>query len=294
MGFAKRYILHVVCAGLFVACLCIWSTVYAGSEQGKGKLVFAMLDIGQGDGLYIEGPTGIQIMVDAGPNTGAVLQELPKVMPLGDRTLNAVIETHPDADHMGGFIDVLERYKVGAFISPGIVKHNTVTDALDKEIAEQNIPTYVARRGMVLDLGGGAELDVLYPDQDVSDFGEKTNDGSIVARLVYGQTSVMLTGDAPFATEAHLIQISTSTDLLSDLLKVGHHGSKTSTSDAFIAAVHPSLALISVGANNTYGHPTQETLGRLQNAGVSVLRTDQKGAVVCVSDGAAFNCKSEK
>jgi beta-lactamase superfamily II metal-dependent hydrolase len=144
---------------------------------------------------------------------------------------------------------------------------------------------------MVLDLGGGAELDILYPDQDVSGFGEKTNDGSIVARLAYGSTSVMLTGDAAFDTESHLLQISTSTGLASTILKVGHHGSKTSTSGAFIAAVHPQLALISVGAGNPYGHPTQETLGRLASAGVPVLRTDQHGIIVCTSDAAAFSCR---
>lgn len=276
---------------LLAACVFVWSGAYAQNTHQSGVLTFAVLDIGQGDGLFIEGPTGIQIMVDAGPNTGAALRELAQVMPLGDRTIDAVIETHPDADHMGGFIDVLKRYQVGAFISPGIIKHNSTIDALDKEIAGQKIPVYVARRGMVLDLGGGAELDVLYPDQDVSGFGNKTNDGCIVAHLVYGRTSVLLTCDAPFSTEDHLMGISTSTDLLSNLLKVAHHGSKYSTSDAFIAAVHPQLALISVGAKNSYGHPTKETLGRLQSANVPVMRTDKLGTIVCTSDAVTFSCK---
>jgi competence protein ComEC len=294
VDFIKKYRSLAVLCLLAVICVAIWAAVYAAQGRHSGVLTFAVLDIGQGDGLFIEGPTGIQVLVDAGPNTGAVLSQLPKVMAFGDRTLDAVIETHPDADHMGGFVDVLERYKVGAFITPGIIKHNTTTDALDREVDDQHIPIYIARRGMVVDLGGGAELDVLYPDQDVTNFGEKTNDGAVVAHLVYGSTSAMLTADAPFSTEAHLIQISTSTDLASDLLKVGHHGSKTSTSDAFIAAVHPQTALISVGADNTYGHPTQETLSRLASAGVPVIRTDQKGTVTCRSDGAKFTCTTEK
>lgn len=291
VDFLKRHTTLAVLCVLAAVCIAIWVAVYSAEHARTGVLTFAVLDIGQGDGLFIEGPTGIQVLVDAGPNTGAILRELPKVMAFGDRTIDAVIETHPDADHMGGFIDVLERYKVGAFITPGIIKHNTVTDRLDSEVSAQHIPVYIARRGMVVDLGGGVELDVLYPDLDVSGFGERTNDGAIVAHLVYGNTSVMLTADAPFSTEQHLIQISTSTDLLSDLLKVGHHGSKTSTSDAFIAAVHPQLALISVGAHNTYGHPTQETLGRLASASVPVLRTDQHGIIVCTSNAIVFTCR---
>jgi competence protein ComEC len=287
----KRFAGQATVAILLLACIFIWAAVYAQEGQGSGALTFAVLDIGQGDGLFIQGPTGIQIMVDAGPNTGAVLRGLPKVMPLGDRTLDAVIETHPDSDHMGGFIDVLQRYKVGAFISPGIIKHNTTIDTLLKEVADQHIPTYVAHRGMVLDLGGGAQLDVLYPDQDVSGWGDHDNDGCIVAHLVYGKTSALLTCDAPFSTEYHLMQISTSSDLLSNLLKVAHHGSKYSTSDAFITAVHPQLALISVGAHNSYGHPTAETLGRLQSAQVPIIRTDQHGIIICASDGTTFSCR---
>lgn len=291
VDFIKKHKSLAVLCVLAVVCIAIWVAVYAGQSKHSGALTFAVLNIGQGDGLFIEGPTGIQVLVDAGPNTGGVLRELPKVMAFGDRTLDAVVETHPDADHMGGFVDVLERYKVSAFITPGIIKHNTVTDALDREVDAQHIPIYIARRGVVLDLGGGAELDILYPDQDVTNFGDKTNDGAIVAHLVYGKISVMLTADAPFSTEAHLIQISTSTDLISDLLKVGHHGSKFSTSDAFIAAVHPQVALISVGAHNTYGHPTQETLGRLSAAGVPVMRTDQRGTIICTSNALVFSCK---
>jgi competence protein ComEC len=288
VSFIRKYPLLVVALVLALACAAIWSTVYT-QRAHQGVLTFAVLDIGQGDGLFIQGPTGIQVLVDAGPNTGAVLRALPAVMPWWDRTIDMALETHPDADHMGGMLDVFERYRVDAFITPGIIKHNTTTDALDRAVDAEHSKIYVARRGMVVDLGGGAELDVLYPDQDVSGFGERTNDGSVVAKLVFGSTSVMLTGDAAFATESHLLALGTST-LQATILKVGHHGSKTSTSDAFIAAVHPQVALISVGAKNSYGHPTQETLSRLQNAGVPVLRTDQHGTIVCTSDAVQFTC----
>lgn len=276
--------LAVVCAG-------VWSIVYAETPRSSGVLTFAVLDIGQGDGLFIEGPTGIQIMVDAGPNNGSAVRELPKVMPLGDRTLDAILETHPDADHMGGFVDVLRRYEVGVFITPGIDKHNATIDALWSAIDDKKIPRIIARRGMVLDLGGGAELDILYPDADVTNFGESTNEGSVVARLVYGKTSALLTADAPFSTEAYLMRISGSAGLKSDILKIGHHGSKYSTGEKFVEEVAPDMAVISVGAKNTYGHPAQRVLDALAGRNIQVLRTDQEGTIICTSDSVQFVCR---
>ena len=137
---APKLLALATVGALFLFCVVVWTAAYAQGAGGRGVVTFAVLNIGQGDALYIEGPTGIQILIDAGPNTGAALSELAKVMPLADRSLDAVIETHPDADHMGGFIDVLERYQVGAVISPGIIKHNTITDALDKKIIDQKVP----------------------------------------------------------------------------------------------------------------------------------------------------------
>lgn len=273
---------------LALACAGIWYAVYA-YESREGVVTFAMLDIGQGDALFIQGPTGVQALVDAGPNTGAVLRALPRVMPWWDRTIDLAVETHPDADHMGGMLDVFERYKVGAFITPGIIKHNTTTDALDKDVDAERAKIYVARRGMVIDLGGGAHLEILYPNTDVSGWESRSNDGSIVAQLVYGSSTVLLTGDAGFETEEKLIALGEP--LESNILKVGHHGSKTSTSQELIQAVRPGLALISVGAKNMYGHPTEEVLERLQKAGVPVMRTDQDGTIVCTLTTSTYSCK---
>jgi len=287
---SHRALLLFTVALAFV-CGSVWSVVYAQAAHESGVLTFAVLDIGQGDGLFIEGPTGVQMLVDAGPHDGSAVRELSQVMPLGDRTLDAVIETHPDADHMGGFVDVLKRYSVGAFIEPGISKHNATIDALEKEVSAQHIPRIIARRGMMLDIGGGARLDILYPDIDVTNFGESTNEGSIVAHLVYGETSVLLTADAPFSTESHLMRISSSTDLQSTILKVGHHGSKYSTSDAFVSVVSPQMAVVSVGARNTYGHPAPRVLEVLAAHQVPLLRTDEGGTIICVSNGVRFTCE---
>jgi len=289
MNRAHRLLWSFAVALAFVT-LGIWASVYAESHAHHGTLMFAMLNIGQGDSLFIESPTGEQVLVDGGPDS-SVLMRLPTVMPLLDRSLDAVIETHPDADHIAGLNDVLTHYQVGAFIEPGITKDNATNDKLEAEIKAEQAPRYVARSGMWLDLGGGAHLDILYPDWDVTHMDlKKDNDGGIVARLVYGDTSVLLMADVSTAVEDHLMQIASSSMLRSTILKVGHHGSHYSSDPAFVAEVAPQVALISVGAHNTYGHPAPQTLSTLQSLGIPVLRTDQIGTIVCTSDSKTFTC----
>ncbi|TSC68363.1 MAG: competence protein ComEC [Parcubacteria group bacterium Gr01-1014_56] len=246
------------------------------------------MDVGQGDAIFIESPTGVQIIIDGGPDN-SILRELPKLMSLSDRQLDAAIATHPDADHIAGFVDLLRRYSVGVFIEPGIPKPTVVARALEKEIDTEKIPRYVARRGAWLELGHGARLDILFPDFDVSHLSsDKTNEGCIVSHLVYGNTSMIFMCDAPGSVEDYLMQISSSTELKSDILKVGHHGSRSSTGNVFLDEVDPALAIISVGARNTYGHPTGEVLGRLESYNIETLRTDQEGTIVFVSNGKEF------
>ncbi len=254
----------------------------------QGQLTFAALDIGQGDALYIQSPTGVEILIDGGPDS-SVLRELPKVMSYGDRTIDAVIATHPDADHIGGLVDVLPRYTVRAVIEPGIPDTTATSQAFERTIDEEKIPRIKAYRGMWLDLGAGARLDVLFPDFDVSTLPkDKTNDGCVVARLTYKKTSALFTCDASSEIEAYLIAISSSTELQSDLLKVGHHGSRYSSSNAFLDAVGASTAVVSVGAKNRYGHPTEETLARLEAHRMEIDRTDLEGTLVFVSNGERF------
>lgn len=278
---------------MFAALLCvlvayIWAAALVGHSKAQGVLTFAVLDIGQGDALYIESPTGVQVVIDAGPDS-SVLTKLADVMPALDHSLDAAIETHPDADHIGGFADILSRYSVGAFIEPGIPKTTKTATALEKQIDQQKIPRYIARRGMILDLGGGAYLRVLYPDHDVSRLGDaKANEGCIVVELIYGATSALLECDAPASVETRLLSISTSTELKSDILKVAHHGSKYSSTESFVTAVSPTVAVISVGAHNTYGHPTQQTLDTLTRHDAEILRTDKEGTIMFHSDGTSF------
>ncbi len=295
----KRLSRRVLLLGLIVVLAAadgvIWSLVLAATP--RGVLTFAVLNVGQGDALYIESPTGAHVLLDAGPDS-SVLRELSKVMPPFAHTLDLIIESHPDSDHMAGFVDVLARYRVGAYLTPGIFKDSTVAYTLERDVHDDHIPRYIARRGEVIDLGGGAQLKILFPDHDVTGLGRgDDNAGAVVAQLVYGGTSVMLTSDMPQDIEQHLVALEQSDlpaqaggadELGSTILKVGHHGSRNSTSAAFVAAVHPLLAVISVGANNRYGHPSSEALRVLAAAGVPVERTDEDGTLIYESDGAHF------
>lgn len=285
----RAYGAYICLAILAVISLSIWLRII--SAPRAGELTVAVLNIGQGDSIYIKSPTGTEVLIDAGPDS-SVLRELAEVMAYGDRTIDAVIATHQDADHIGGFVDLIPRYTIKNFIEPGIPKSTATAQRMEEEVDGAHIPREKAFRGMWLDLGGGARLDILFPDFDVKTLDDNSgNEGCVVAHLVYKNTSALFTCDAPQDVEDHLVAISTSTDLKSDLLKVGHHGSKYSSSNEWLDAVAPTFAAISVGAHNKYGHPTQEALSRLTSHQIKTYRTDQLGTVMFVSDGNSFSLK---
>lgn len=266
----------------------IFSIYYCFREDRRGILKVAFLDIGQGDAIYIESPSGNQMLIDGGAGK-AVLRELSKVMPFYDRSLDVVLATHADSDHVGGLPNVLGKYKVGLFLETGVPGESSAYQELESRIMNYELSGKVkkvlVRRGMVVDLGQGAILEILFPDRDPS--GMETNTASIVARLVYGENEFLLTGDSPSAIEHYLISLDGAHQgsLQSDVLKAGHHGSKTSTSPEFVSAVSPEYAIVSAGKDNRYGHPHQEVLDTLTNFGAKILRTDEIGRIVFKSDG---------
>lgn len=266
----------------------IWYAV--ATEDRNGKLTVVFLDIGQGDAIFIESPTGTQMMIDGGPGV-VVLRELGKVMPFYDRSIDLLLVSNPDKDHMSGFLDVLRSFKVSAVIEPGTVgasaDYRSLEDATEKEGAQR----IVAERGQRLNLGGGVYFEILFPDRNV--LGLDTNDGSIIGKLVYGTTSFLFPGDAPKAIEEYLAYLDTER-LNVDVLKVGHHGSKTSTSEALLGFASPAMAVISAGKDNRYGHPHQEVLDRLKQFEVETFGTYERGIVVMESDGETVRVKSNK
>lgn len=286
MKFKRIYSLYIVFFLIFFNAL-IWNALY---EHETRALTIGFLNIGQGDGIYIEAPNGNQIMFDGGPDS-SVLSELGRIMPWYDRSLDMLVVTNPDKDHYGGFIDVIKSYSVGGVVEPGTVSHTSTYKFFEDEIASHGIPKTIVRRGMtiVLDREHGVYIEILFPDTDVSSW--STNDGSIVARLVYGQTSVLLTGDSPQKIESYLIE-KDGANLRSTVLKIGHHGSRTSSSDEYVSVIRPEYAVISDGKNNRYGHPHKETLDTLNRHHIQILRTDQLGTIIMKSDGEEFHLEN--
>jgi competence protein ComEC len=270
----KYYFLGLMLAATFF----VWYAVFAESRQG---LEIDFLDVGQGDAIFIQAPNGNQVLVDGGPNNAA-LRELSKVMPFYDRSIDMVIESHPDSDHINGLVGVLRRYKTDLLMESGVESENVAYQELKNLIREKNIQYVFTRRGMRVNLDNGLYLDILFPDRDVS--GWDTNNASIVAKLVYANNSFLLTGDSPDKIEKFLVSLD-GNRLGSNVLKVSHHGSRTSTSEMFLGYVQPDYAVISVGKDNKYGHPHQETLDRLSQFQIPILRTDEKGTIKIKSDG---------
>lgn len=283
--FRTEYILVLI---LFFATLCI-VFFYFYTTHHSNKLKVAFLDIGQGDSIYVEAPNGVQMLIDSGKSS-KVLNELGKVMPFGDKTIDMIVITNPDADHMGGFIPVLENYKVGMVLEPGTYSPTKTYAKLEQSIYEHNVKKVIARRGMkvLLDKEKNIYFDILFPDRDVS--GWSRNDGSIVGKMVYNKESFMMMGDATSYTESVILKNESQETLKSNVLKLGHHGSRTSTSYSWLKAVSPQLGVISAGLHNSYGHPHKEVLDRLSNFNIPYLGTYQKGLILCTTEGLTLSC----
>lgn len=246
------------------------------SAHTDGLLRVWFLDVGQGDAIFIESPNGNQILIDGGPDS-KVVGELGKIMPFFDRSIDMLILTHPHEDHVSGLIDVLNRYDVGQIVENEIPYDGAAYKEWGKLKTEAAVTQ--AQSGQVIDIGGGAAITVLYPDQPGTDKPKITtpHDYMVITRLDYGGESLLLTGDMEEKIERRLVY--QKANLNSDFLKVGHHGSKTSTSEAFLQAVTPIAAFIEVGAKNRFGHPSPLVIDRLEKSGIKYYRSDMDGTV---------------
>ena len=282
----KKYFRWYFLVTLFILALILLLTLI--NPKREGVLTFAVLDVGQGDALYIESPNGNQVIVDGGPGNN-LLKALPKVIPFYDRDIDMIVVTNPDSDHYEGFIKFLDKYKAESILEPGTTNAYPAYDVFEKKIEQKNIKKTIAIRGQNIDLGGGAYLQVLFPDRNVSEVSPNT--GSIVMKLVYGDTSVLLQGDSISNIEQYLLELD-GEYLKSDILKAGHHGSKTSSILEYVEKVSPKWAVISSGANNSYGHPHKETLQTMDSLRIPTFNTCNNGTLIFESDGKNFILKN--
>lgn len=283
----KQYLRWYILLLLIIISIVLFSVIL--HEDRNSILTFEVLNIGQGDALWIESPTGFQVIVDGGPDN-ALMKEIPKVMPWYDRHIDMIVVTNPDKDHYEGFLSLLKKYKVDTVLEPGTTSKTETYALLEEEISDNKIEKVIAQRGQVIDLGGGAYLQVLFPDRDIS--GLSSNDGSLVMKLVYGDTSVMLQGDSTEKIEDYLLTLGTTT-LKSTILKAGHHGSRTSSSEEYVGAVAPEWVAVSSGIRNDYGHPHKETLETMHKLGIPTYDTCNNGRLIFQSDGKSFVLKNK-
>ncbi len=244
-------------------------------------LKVAFLDIGQGDAIFIETPDGVQMLIDGGPDN-SVLRELSKQMPIFDRSIDIVMATHSDKDHIGGLVDVLKSYEVKNVVKSENINDTNVSEAFDTAVEAEETDVHIARAGQVYDIGASTTLLILSPQGDATNW--ETNTASIVAMLQYGETEFILTGDAPINIEEY-IATSYGELIEAEVLKLGHHGSRTSTSDLFLDTIKPDLAIVSAGLDNSYGHPHQEEINKLKTRDIKVFNTAESGTIVLKSDG---------
>lgn len=265
---------------LGVALAAMW-----GASQPDGRLHVAFLDVGQGDAIFIQTPSGRQILVDGGNYPSLLNDRLGRQMPFWDREIDLAVATHPDADHVAGLVGLFERYRVGRLLTDGSEMGDTaVYDAVLQAAQEAGTPIQQAQAGEIIRIDDGVRLEILHPGPERDD--SNRNENSVSIRLVYGDFSLLLTGDAEQAGEAAML--ASGRPLSALLFKAGHHGSDSSSSRPFLEAVRPQIIIISVGADNNFGHPTPEMLQRAADVGAAVLRTDELGTIEVMSDGQAM------
>jgi len=278
MKTSLRWIIVLV---LFIISILLWTSIFS-TRDNLLKVVF--LDVGQGDSIFIETPSKKQLLIDGGSNR-KVLSSLSKVMPFYDKSLDVVIGTHPDSDHIGGLVHVLQDYEVGLYLSPQISSDTTVYKSIQQIVQEVEIQKLTTVAGQRISLGENTFIEILFPYGEVDS--TDTNDHSVVALLWHGKNKVLLTGDASVLVEQALADIFKG-KIHSAILKVGHHGSKTSSNKNFLEIVKPLYTIISASCDNRFGHPNQIVLDNLEDINAEIISTCESGNITFLGDGEKF------
>jgi competence protein ComEC len=265
-------------------------TIVSGSTKPtevKGNLKVHFIDVGQGASQLIISPTGKTILIDAGNNNKEklVVAYLKKEK---IKKIDILIGTHPDADHIGGLDAVINNFDIGKIYMPKVQSNTDTFKDVLAAVQKKGLKVTTAKSGLTLEWEANVKVDMIAPVGTYDD----TNDMSAVIHLTYGSNSFLFTGDAETKSEADMLKSGVS--IKSDVLMIGHHGSKSSTSDKFLAAVNPTYAVIQVGKDNNYGHPTAEVLKKLNDKGIKIYRNDEQGNIIFTSNGKDITVKLDK
>lgn len=281
----KKYLIIILSSAL---CLIIIYS-YQTARFSDKTLHVIFCDVGQGDGILIRTPDGVDIVIDGGQKNGKMLKCLSEHIPFWDHDIELMFATHPDADHIGGLVEVLQSYRVISFSSSTDKNLNgsSIFDSLVSEVAKQNIPFRVITSGDRFKLSDGVTLDTLWPIEDyVSD---ETNSYSLVQKLKYGDFDALLTGDVTYQI-LDALNINSSFEVF----KIPHHGSKTGVDDETMQEIHASFVPISDGYKNRYHHPSPSVLALLKKYNIPYKRTDQVGTIEVITDGKNTKVVTEK
>jgi beta-lactamase superfamily II metal-dependent hydrolase len=254
------------------------------------SLQIIFLDIGQGDSILIQKGTK-QILIDGGPSGKTELAKLGEHLPYFDREIEIVIATHPDKDHIGGLIETARNYKIGKVLTTAAEKDTQAFKEWQETLEYNKIETLEVWRGTEMKFDE-VEIKILAPAGKVDPSVGDANDKSVVARLDWGESSFLFTGDIESKAEREILESQENIDV--DFLKIAHHGSKYSSSESFLDAASPKDAVISVGAKNSYGHPTEAVLSALKERDISIFRTDEDGDIVYSCENSKCKVQSSK
>jgi len=245
--------------------------------QPDGAFHAYILDVGQGDSVLLVSPSGKHIIIDGGPNMN-MLEHLGAYMPFFDRTIELVILTHPDSDHITALPELLRRYHVEHIALTGVQHGSGKYQALLELIESQGIPVLFSNPSVDIDIGDGLVLDIIWPSTDIfATSPDNANDPSFTVRAIHNNTSILFTGDMEYDAENTILL--SGADIHSNILKVAHHGSRTSSSTGFLLAVQPHLAVVSAGKENSFGHPHAEIMDRFRAMNIPVMNTAEIGSI---------------
>lgn len=275
----KNRIYYFTIAILLIVLLYFSHQIFVGVRH----LQVIFLDVGQGDSILIQKGTK-QILIDGGPSGKTELAKLGQYLPYFDREIEVVVVTHPDRDHIGGLIDVARNYKIDKVLLTGAVKDTEVYKEWKDVLLYNKVETLEVSRGMEVS-SEDINMKIIYPQAKIDASVGDANNDSIVARMEYGKNSFLFTGDVESPAENEILE--SQENINADVLKVAHHGSKYSSSEAFLDAVSPETAIISVSATNSYGHPTEVVLEALKKRNIRIFRTDEEGDII-------YSCENSK